>query len=136
MLNKQRQSDAYRALALSVMFNMNSRATVLAIFLSCPLYANDIQCPEGTTVKGETTPELREAWCEFSLETKTVVHGPYKAWYPNGVLGNSGQYEEGIPVGTWYSWYDTGEKQGEEVFKNGEIISTTIWEKNGTVVEK
>lgn len=92
---------------------------------------NDVKCPKGTIIKGETTPEVREAWCEMNWKGKTVLHGPYRAWYPNGVLGTSGQYDKGKSVGKWYGWYDTGEKQGEEIFINGKKTTSKYWDKKG-----
>jgi len=110
------------------------KAIAAIILFLLPLSAlgkDDIDCPEGTIISGETTPEVREAWCEINLKGKTVLHGPYRAWYPNGKLGTSGHYDKGKPVGTWYGWYESGARQGEEVFVDGKKVSSKYWEEKG-----
>lgn len=53
-----------------------------------------IGCPAGTKPNGETTPDVSEAWCEIVRDGKVEYHGPYRAWWPNGKLGNEGQYSK------------------------------------------
>jgi hypothetical protein len=120
---------------------MNKKLIILSIaliILLLPLIAfsnDDIKCPRGTIMKGETTIEVSEAWCEMYWQDKTVEHGPYWAWYPNGVLGTKGQYDHGKAIGTWYGFYDTGEKQGEEIFVKGKKVSAKYWDKNGNPIK-
>jgi hypothetical protein len=49
--------------------------------------ADGIGCPAGTTPRGEETPEATEAWCE---DANYKMHGPFRAWWPNGKLGIEG----------------------------------------------
>ena len=105
---------------------------LILIFLALPISqsnANDITCPPGSMIKGENTPEVKEAWCEIIMNKKALMHGPYKAWYPSGILGNKGQYNEGVATGIWYSWYNNGSPQSEEHYKNGKVISKKQWPK-------
>jgi len=110
----------------------------LPFFLTLPCIAasNDIGCPKGTKPNGETTPEVSEAWCETTKDGKTVQHGPYRAWWPDGRLGTEGQYEYGKAVGRWRGWYKTGELQGEEWFENGVKVKGHYSGKNDHVIQK
>jgi antitoxin component YwqK of YwqJK toxin-antitoxin module len=36
-------------------------------------------------------------------------HGPWKYWYPDGVLKAEGSYETGIPVGRWLYYHPNGQ---------------------------
>lgn len=98
--------------------------------------ADGIDCPAGTTPRGETTPDVSEAWCEVFKDGKTVHHGPYLAWWPNGKLGTKGQYEYGKPVGRWHGWYETGELQGEEWYENGKKVKSRHFDKKGNKIPK
>ncbi|MDH4099873.1 MAG: hypothetical protein OEV28_04800 [Nitrospirota bacterium] len=93
--------------------------------------AEKIDCPKGTTPKAETTPEVSEAWCELHENGKAVMHGPFRAWWPNGKLGTEGQYDHGKAVGVWRGWYETGELQGEEWFENGKKVRSRYLDKQG-----
>jgi len=90
-------------------------------------YGESLNCPMGTTPEGERTPEVSEAWCETIHEGKAVLHGPYRAWWPNGQLGTVGQYHYGKPVGVWRGWYADGKRQGEESFEDGRRVGGRYW---------
>lgn len=98
--------------------------------------AAGIGCPKGTRPNGETLPEVREAWCEVMHDGKTVQHGPYRAWWPNGKRGNLGQYEYGKAVGKWTGWYPSGKLQGEEWFENGVVVKAHYFDEQGNRVPK
>lgn len=117
---------------------MKGSFVALALFVALPCIAgsNDIGCPEGAKPNGETTPEVSEAWCEISKGGKTVQHGPYRAWWPNGKLGTEGQYDYGKAVGHWRGWYETGELQGEEWFENGIKVKVRYFDKKGHEIPK
>ena len=38
-----------------------------------------------------------------------VNHGPYVRWHKNGLKAEEGVYENGLKVGRWRSWLDTGQ---------------------------
>jgi antitoxin component YwqK of YwqJK toxin-antitoxin module len=103
------------------------------LFLSQLSIAKGIGCPKNTTPNGEKTPEGSEAWCE---DRNQQMHGPYRAWWPNGILGTKGQYEHGIATGKWLGWYPNGKIQGEELFKNGGKIKAQYFDKQGRQISK
>jgi antitoxin component YwqK of YwqJK toxin-antitoxin module len=59
------------------------------------------------------------------------MHGPYRAWWPNGKLGTVGQYENGVTEGKWSGWYSNGHLQGYEWFKAGKLVRGRYWDESG-----
>ena len=109
-------------------------ASVVAALVGLgPAYvlAGDIVCPKGTLPNGEETPDVKEAWCETPWHGKTVQHGPYRSWWPNGKLGTKGQYVYGKADGKWQGWYSNGELQGEEWFDLGRKVKARYFDKQG-----
>ena len=104
-----------------------------AFFATQCALAGGIDCPKGTTRNGETTPEASEAWCE---DTNHRMHGPYRAWWPNGNLGTEGQYEHGVATGKWRGWYESGELQGEEWFEGGRKTKSVYFDKRGHEIQE
>jgi len=100
------------------------------------MHAEGFGCPKGTTPNGETTPEVRDAWCELSAAGKTVQHGPYRSWWPNGKLGADGQYERGLMVGKWTGWFPNGKMQGEEWYQSGVLTKSRYLDEKGREVRK
>ena len=98
--------------------------------------AEDLKCPKGTTVNGERTPEVSEAWCETLRGGHAVFHGPYRARWPNGQLGTEGEYRDNKAVGTWKGWYPDGKPQGEEFFEDGRLVRGRYWDRSGTPIPK
>jgi len=84
--------------------------------------AGESHCPPETIENERVTPDISVVWCEVIIEDKVVLHGPYRAWWPNGQLGNDGYYEMGVPVGTWTGWYHSGVIQGINVYENGKLV--------------
>jgi antitoxin component YwqK of YwqJK toxin-antitoxin module len=104
---------------------------IAALVLSGNSFAGGIGCPAGTTPNGENTPDVSEAWCEIIKDGKTEMHGPYRSWWPNGKVGNKGQYDHGQMIGQWRAWHENGKLQAEEWYKNGRKIKGLYWDKNG-----
>jgi antitoxin component YwqK of YwqJK toxin-antitoxin module len=101
-----------------------------------PLYAEQINCPPGTIPNGETTPEVSESWCELE-SNRGILHGPYRAWYPNGNLGTSEMYDHGKLTGPAVYFWDNGEKQAEGKYKNGLREGFwKFWDKSGILYSK
>jgi antitoxin component YwqK of YwqJK toxin-antitoxin module len=98
--------------------------------------SGDVTCPKGTVPNGEITPEVKEAWCEIMWHGKTVQHGPYRSWWPNGKLGTTGQYVYGKAEGKWQGWYSTGQLQGEEWFENGRKVKAIYYDRKGNVAHE
>jgi hypothetical protein len=109
---------------------------LVAALGSSSVFGQDFVCPKGTVPRGETTPEVREAWCEVTVNGKTVEHGPYRSWWPNGRLGTKGTMVYGKAEGRWTGWYETGELQGEEWFKDGKIVKARYYDKEGRRISK
>jgi antitoxin component YwqK of YwqJK toxin-antitoxin module len=47
-----------------------------------------------------------------------LLDGPYKSYWQNGKLRETGAYKEGGKHGKWYSYYDTGKKYEIQEFEN------------------
>jgi hypothetical protein len=105
----------------------------LAMFLTVHAQ-EEMVCPEGTRRAAETVPEVSEAWCELDHDGTVVLHGPYRAWWPNGVLGTSGQYSFGKAVGEWTGWFPSGKIQGKQRFEEGEVVEARYWNEDGQPV--
>lgn len=84
--------------------------------------AGNFTCPPDTILNEETKPELSVSWCEVTINGDVVFHGPYRAWWPNGRLGNEAHYDYGTPVGLWLGWYESGALQGSNLYENGVVV--------------
>jgi len=93
-----------------------------------------ITCPDGATLNGETTPEAGESWCELPLNGTVVMHGPYRSWWPDGTLGTSGRYDRGKAVGKWSGWFPSGKLQGEQWFEDDKLVRARYWNEEGQSV--
>jgi hypothetical protein len=113
-----------------------SRTTfiILVFVFASQADAGSLKCPKGTIPNGEGTPEVSEAWCERSLDRS--MHGPYRAWWPNKKLGTTGQYANGVAVGRWTGWYQSGRIQGYEWFEAGKLIRSQYWDESGNAIQK
>lgn len=94
-------------------------AILLFLFLSLPIFADDFICPDNSKINGETVPEAREAWCELFHNNKTLLHGPYRTWYPDNTLWVKGQYDKGVMVGQWFVWDKDGKLKSSDTYING-----------------
>jgi len=98
--------------------------------------SEDITCPKGTVQNGEDTQDVKEVWCEILWHGNTVEHGPYRAWWPNGKLGTTGQYVFGKAEGKWQRWYSTGQLQEEEWFDNGRKVKGIYYDEKGRITHR
>lgn len=65
----------------------------------------------------------------ISMEKKEII-----TYYPSGELESMGFEQNGVRVGTWSSWYKSGEKKTEVDFVEGKKHGLyRIWHKNGRV---
>ena len=53
--------------------------------------------------------------------------GTWRMWNEEGTLIYKGCYEDGLPVGTHYSWWPDGSKQSVEVHDAWEITRAQMW---------
>ena len=107
--------------------------TALVAAGSAMARGGEITCPKGTVPNGEDTQDVKEAWCEVLWHGKKVEHGPYRAWWPDGKLGTTGQYVYGKAEGKWRRWSSTGQLQEEEWFENGRKVKDIYYDDKGRV---
>lgn len=53
-------------------------------------------------------------------------------WWPNGKKSNLETYEAGRRHGKWSEWWPDGSPAAEEVWNQGNLVSTKAWERDGT----
>lgn len=71
-----------------------------------------------------------------SVNGNTVMHGPYRGWWPNGKLGTFGQHENAVTEGKWSYWHRNGRLQSREWFKAGELVRGQYWDESGKPMNK
>ena len=81
-----------------------------------------------------------QKWYEAYIMTingEAKSRGEYTGWYENGNIQYKGNY---LSNGKWegkdFNWYEDGQKQSETTYKNGELISSKEWNKDGSVKER
>jgi antitoxin component YwqK of YwqJK toxin-antitoxin module len=74
-----------------------------------------LQCPAGTQQLAESDAVL----CARTTGGQRVFHGPYVAFWPNGVRQSEGQYVDGFRSGRWAFHDANGVPTGETWFKAG-----------------
>lgn len=95
--------------------------------------ADDIVCPPEALPNEAERPSGIEAWCELAAD-RTVLHGPYRAWHPNGVLGAEEHYVRGKATGPALYRWGSGEKQAQGSYRNGIPEGWwSFWDKTGTI---
>ena len=74
---------------------------------------------------------------------KTLLKGTYKngkkdglwtEWDENGRKRIKGINKDGRRDGLWTWWYENGQKEGEDNYKNGELISQECWDEDGNKI--
>ncbi len=69
---------------------------------------------------------------EYVQEGSPVRHGASEAWYENGQLRMSGQFEQGKRHGTFTWWHANGQRQLLGVYNHGQRTEAwTWWHENG-----
>lgn len=60
------------------------------------------------------------------LDTFGQCHGPSKYYYQNGIIESEGVYNNGLKIGTWKNYMETGERLTiTEYNNNGQVIKST-----------
>ena len=75
-------------------------------------------CPAGTVQTGSKTEGLTCSRVDAQLGRSTA-HGPYVAYHPNGKLAAQGQFENGLKVGLWTFFDESGVLESTSEFKDG-----------------
>jgi hypothetical protein len=98
-----------------------SHAPALAALLALAA-APGLDCPPGTTPKGEAPPEGFEAWCEGRPDAAGRLrrHGPARAWYDDGALHLEERWAEGRRDGPFVEYHRNGRKARAGDYREGE----------------
>lgn len=114
-----------------ICFNIMLFITVIVIFDVA--HAVDLKCPSQARQYEVVTAESKQVWCA-AKRAQRLFHGPFRAWYVNGVLGTVETYDHGKLTGAAEYWYESGTKQAQGSFKNGARDGAwTYWDKDGKV---
>lgn len=86
-----------------------------------------VGCPAGARQVGGPTSMMEATGCvKFSRDGSRIFHGPYIAYWKDGVKQAEGQYEEGFRSGKWTFFNEKGVKDGETTFKMGDYDGLRI----------
>jgi len=89
-----------------------------------------VACGPGTRLAGERPPHGRELYCERD----GVKHGRFLAWHPNGIVSQSGSYENGQRQGVWVRFRETGVPRAQVSFEaDREHGVLVLWDEQGRV---
>lgn len=115
---------------------MIRQTSVLLFFLlTTGVQAEKLNCPDGAVIAKR--PFKNGGWsdyCEITRNGEKLHHGPAKSYRPDGSLGFVGQYKNGKPHGRSLTWHKNGKLRYEEIFDNGELISSKEWDQNGNLL--
>lgn len=76
-----------------------------------------LNCPAGARQVGGAKSALEASVCvKVGPSSTRMFHGPYVAYWPNGVKQAEGQYEDGNRTGSWAFFDEQGVKTGETQF--------------------
>ena len=71
---------------------------------------------------------------------KPIKDGKWTWWYKNGQKEKEGNYK-GMgrrylkKEGLWTTWYKNGQKFYEKIYKDGELIESKKWDRDGNLIE-
>lgn len=99
------------------------RALPLSLALMTPAaLANEpvgkAACPAGTVQTGTKAEGLMCSRVD-ARHRQSTAHGPYIAYHPNGKLAAQGQFENGLKVGLWTFFDESGVIESTSEFKDG-----------------
>lgn len=69
-----------------------------------------------------------------ALDSDGKKHGEWTVEYPNGKTRYQGQFEHGEPVGTFFYYYDSGEKSSEVTHLGDGRSEARFFHKNGSIM--
>lgn len=100
-------------------------------------YGGEVKKYSGTFLEPPLTAKNLDDWTKgemavFSSTGKSIKHGPYAAWHPNGQLRMQGEYKYDSPVGTFTWLYQNGQKALEGDYTDGKQEGEwNWWHENG-----
>ena len=78
--------------------------------------------------------ENGQRWTEGTYKDGEL-DGLWTSWYKNGQKEKEGTYKDGKLHGLLTGWHENGQKSLEGTYKDGELISSKIWNEDGSVKE-
>ena len=57
--------------------------------------------------------------------------GPLSNWNENGQKIREGNWKANLLDGFWNTWYENEQRERQEKYKDGKLISCTVWKMNG-----
>ncbi len=115
--------------------NVKWTVGVVALALSLPVMAQapvkpvgggsaievKLACPAGTRQVGGPQTAFEASLClRTARDGSRVFHGPYVAYWQNGIKQAEGQYDENFRTGKWTYFDEKGVKTGETSFRLGD----------------
>ncbi len=86
-----------------------------------------LACPAGARQVGGPASFMEATGCvKFSTDGTRVFHGPYIAYWKNGVKQAEGQYLDNFRSGKWVYFDEKGGKTGETSFKQGDYDGARV----------
>ncbi len=120
------------SVALKDNYDEGRKQTVQTVY-----YGGNVKKFTGSFLEPPLAAQKADNWWDGEMATytatgKTVKHGPYQAWHPNGQNRMSGEYKYDIPVGTFTWWFANGQKALEGVYDEGKQEGEwNWWHENG-----
>jgi antitoxin component YwqK of YwqJK toxin-antitoxin module len=86
-----------------------------------------LACPAESKQVGGPKSALEASVCVKSgRDGSRVFHGPYLAYWQNGIKQAEGQFENGFRSGKWMFFDEKGTKSGETEFKAGDFHGARV----------
>ena len=77
-----------------------------------------LACPAGSKQVGGAKSALEASVCmRVGQDGSRIFHGPYVAYWPNGMKQAEGQYDNSFRAGQWTFFDDKGVKTGQTSFR-------------------
>ncbi|MCY1021690.1 toxin-antitoxin system YwqK family antitoxin [Pyxidicoccus sp. MSG2] len=80
--------------------------------------AAKLNCPAGTAQAGTKAEGFTCVKANAKAGTQ-LAHGAYVEYHPNGKVSAQGQFVDGLKVGTWTFFDESGNKRSTAEFKDG-----------------
>ncbi|GHG82877.1 hypothetical protein GCM10012319_37330 [Comamonas sp. KCTC 72670] len=106
-----------------MVFGNLMRALPLSLALMAPAAwakapVEKASCPAGTTQTGTKAEGLTCSKVD-AQKGRSSAHGPYVAYHSNGKLAVQGQFDNGLKVGLWTFFDESGVLESTSEFKDG-----------------
>lgn len=95
----------------------------MMVLFAVPAFAQEAKLACGADTKQVGGPKsfMEASGCvKFGADGSRIFHGPYVAYWPNGVKQAEGQYEQNRRSGKWVFFDQASVKTGETEFRSGD----------------